>query len=855
MSPESHESNVNSSSDLPNNSTKVAAGRATKVAAAVSALIIGAVIHGVASLERLVTVFRLREGLDLMQFVKSTRSHSNGNARSVGALKVENALEVYIHWFRLLVGNCRTVSDGVIVELLGEPSVVALSRMQRTLPLNLVLPPAYSLFAFLVWRPFIINISMGNREEIPQLFLSLNLAIGDAIKHSPFRDICLRDTHGFFDLVTSDSTDYEFASILEMNGMDRSLKAKAFVPVRARLFLNALIDCKLPHSVSSQDDGGRLSGINDSKFQHGESEMKISDRLVRALDTLQPAKFHWQWVELRLFVSEQILIEKLDANDITPVAEIMRALSPNPEKGGSLETENSFIPIVLTRLLVRPDAAPLLSEVVHLFGRALEDSMLLHVKWFLEGQDVLFGRKSIRQRLVHFAEGKAFSTRVQFWKPWGWCHSGSDPMGNRGDKRRFESPYLEEGEVVEEDCKKHVKGASKVSERDGVKTNQQFVTERALIELVLPCIDRSSDDSRSRFASELIKQMNNIEQQISGITSGSSKQTGLSPSGNEGSTNKTSRKNARGGSPVLARRAAAQAVDLTPPSPAALRASLSLRLQLLFRLLSTICADGDPTGRSSRFILASVILRLLGSRVVYEDMDLTVRSGRGSSLKEAELLMETSAAVSLDLSGKNVFDWLLLVLHALLSSSQPSWLRSRSSPKTANAPAREFSGFDREVIESLQSELDRMNLPEAIRWRIQAAMPIPLPNPRTCISCQPPFVPSAALASLQPSTLFSSAPSQVSPVPKNSSPSVRTATAAAMLGKSKSTAGTHPDHDLEVDPWLLLEDGAGSGPSSSNTAVMGGGDHANLKASPWLKGAVRVRRSDLSYIGAVDDDS
>lgn len=76
-----------------------------------------------------------------------------------------------------------------------------------------------------------------------------------------------------------------------------------------------------------------------------------------------------------------------------------------------------------------------------------------------------------------------------------------------------------------------------------------------------------------------------------------------------------------------------------------------------------------------------------------------------------------------------------------------------------------------------------------------------------------------------------------------------------MLGKSKSTAGTHPDHDLEVDPWLLLEDGAGSGPSSSNTAVMGGGDHANLKASPWLKGAVRVRRSDLSYIGAVDDDS
>jgi len=153
----------------------------------------------------------------------------------------------------------------------------------------------------------------------------------------------------------------------------------------------------------------------------------------------------------------------------------------------------------------------------------------------------------------------------------------------------------------------------------------------------------------------------------------------------------------------------------------------------------------------------------------------------------------------------------------------------------------------------MQSELDRMNLPDAVRRRIQAAMPVPPPNPRTCISCQPPFVSLAALASLQPSTMFT-APSQVTLVPKNNpSPSVRTATVGAMLGK-KSVA-MPPDHDMEVDPWLLLEDGAGSGPSSSNTAVMGGGDHANLKASPWLKGAVRVRRTDLTYIGAVDDDS
>lgn len=60
---------------------------------------------------------------------------------------------------------------------------------------------------------------------------------------------------------------------------------------------------------------------------------------------------------------------------------------------------------------------------------------------------------------------------------------------------------------------------------------------------------------------------------------------------------------------------------------------------------------------------------------------------------------------------------------------------------------------------------------------------------------------------------------------------------------------------MEIDPWMLLEDGAGSGLSSSNSALIGTGDNANLRASSWLKGAVRVRRKDLTYIGAVDDDS
>lgn len=63
------------------------------------------------------------------------------------------------------------------------------------------------------------------------------------------------------------------------------------------------------------------------------------------------------------------------------------------------------------------------------------------------------------------------------------------------------------------------------------------------------------------------------------------------------------------------------------------------------------------------------------------------------------------------------------------------------------------------------------------------------------------------------------------------------------------------DLDMEVDPWTILEDGAGSGQPSPSSAGIGGSDHVNFKASYLLKGAVRMRRTDLTYIGAVDEDS
>lgn len=591
---EAHESNTNMSNETLNSSAKLVLGRATKIAAGVSALVIGAVIHGVTSLERMVTVFRLKEGLDVIQFVRNTRSNSNGNARSIGALKVDNSVEVYVHWFRLLVGNCRTLCDGLIVELLSEPTVVALSRMQRMLPLSLVFPPAYSIFAFVMWRKFIVSTNLATREDINQLYQSLTTAIVDAIKHLPFRDVCLRDSQGFYDLVAVDSSDAEFAAMLELNGSDSHLKSMAFVPLRARIFLNAIIDCKMPQSVFSLDDGNRISGQCESNVQYlgNEAKLKLMDKLVHVLDTLQPAKFHWQWVELRLLLNEQALIEKLETHDMS-LADAIRLSSPTPEKFAASENENNFIIIILTRLLVRPDAAPLFSEVVHLFGRSLEDSMLLQAKWFLGGQDVLFGRKTIRQRLINIAENEGLSTKTKFWKPWGWCNSGSDLAPKRGDKK-FEVTSLEEGEVVEEgtDSKRYGKGSTQMLDTEGSNVSQQQVTERALIELLLPCIDQSSDESRNTFASDLIKQLNTIEQQINAVTRGASKQAGTVPSGIEGPTTKgTNRKAMRGGSPGLPRRPTATS-DPAPPSAAALRASMSLRLQLLLRCLPIICGDG-----------------------------------------------------------------------------------------------------------------------------------------------------------------------------------------------------------------------------------------------------------------------
>lgn len=108
----------------------------------------------------------------------------------------------------------------------------------------------------------------------------------------------------------------------------------------------------------------------------------------------------------------------------------------------------------------------------------------------------------------------------------------------------------------------------------------------------------------------------------------------------------------------------------------------------------------EPSVRNMRNSLAPVILRLLGSRVVYEDA--YILSNAVHSKKDLELSSEAAASAFVDFSAEGLFDRLLLVLHALLSSYPASWLRLKPGSKSINEPTKEVSGFDREFLERMQ---------------------------------------------------------------------------------------------------------------------------------------------------------
>ncbi|TVU48682.1 hypothetical protein EJB05_08327 [Eragrostis curvula] len=829
-SPESHDAYGNHTSEV-NNSGKGFVGRNAKVAAAVSALIVGAIVHGAVSLERMIASLKIKDGLDILQLLKGLKISTNGVSRSTGTFRMENSTEALVHWFRILLGNCRTVYDGLIADILGESYVLALSRLQQMLPLNVIFPPAYSIFAMVLWRRYIFS-----REDV-QLYQSLSNAINDITRHQPFRDICFRNTHQLYDLLASDVGDSEFAAMLETHSAEKKSHIMSFIPLRARLFLDALVDYNTP--TITQGDGSSASDPSDSK----DNELKLSERLVQLLDTLQPAKFHWQWVEMRLLLDEQALMEKAAAGKTA--LESLRSLSPNAESFALSDSEKGFTEVILSRLLARPDAAPLYSEVVHLLGK-LQESLVMDVKWILQGQDAILGRRSTRQQLVHIAQRKGLSTKAQIWKPWGWSSLLNDVIGNKTSKRKLEGTSIEEGEVVDDavDAKRPSKITSHGVDRsfEGIRSINKYLTEKALAELVLPCIDRSSADIRGILSGDLIKQMGAISEHIKAIARNGAKQGSVAP-GNEVSSNKPSgRKGIRGGSPNIGRRAPV-GNDSNPPSASALRGALWLRLQFIIRLLPVIMAE-----RSMRHTLASAILGLLATRMIYEDADLPLPPTNATALRrEADSLLEPPLDVLLCRPGDSLFERLLCVLHALLGNCKPSWLKSRSSIKSNIRTQRDFSAFDSEAAEGLQSALDHMELPETIRRRIQAAMPIFPPSKHPSIPCQPPQLSLAALAPLQSCT-STSGPQQKSSslswVPTNIS------------NRSKAVLPSH-DPEMEVDPWTLLEDGTSCPSTSSGSSGTSGitGDHANLKACSWLKGAVRVRRTELTYIGSLDDDS
>ncbi|KAL3675105.1 hypothetical protein R1sor_025053 [Riccia sorocarpa] len=821
--------------------------RTTICAAAVAALVAGVIVQGTTSVERMISVLKLRENLESLQISKTHGTNTNSLPRSTGGnSSKEHLAEAHIYWVRVLIGNCRTAGGGLVADLLGESNVLGLARMQRTMPLTAALPPAYALFGAVLRRqPPSAYVSASMRGD-PVLQAAI-IAVNEVVSHEPFRDVCLHDTRALYLLLTSDSGDSDYAAVLDMQGLDARSKAAAMVPLRARLFLHALLDRGLPHSLLQEEESwvhGRVDVRN--RFP---SEPRQLEQLVRILDDLQPATYHWQWLELRLLLNEQVFLEKLEG---LSASEAVQAAAAGSDTGQLTECEKTFTEVVLTRLLVRPDAAALYSEAVASLGRALEEYLILQVKWVLEGTDMLLGRRSLQQLLENIAHRQGFSVGTRRVPAWGWQPPGYGAevgAGVSSEKKKSETASPEEGEVPADgsdwrhrDGKQNSSGMP-VAEQE--TCCREFAVEKALADLVLPCLARSSTDTCTGFAFELIKQMSNLEQQITSFTRSVGKTVPASNAGGEGAGGKSAgmRRGTRTGfetsSPGIGRKFMGSSADSSPVSAAALQTSMWLRLQFLLPLLPIIHTDRDQTGRNMRQTLAPVLLRLLGTRVVQE----ATESPHILSAREIDRAAEASSAAATAAAGEGLFDRLLSILHALLSSSWAVWLKPQPKAKGSSNKLREVPPFDREAAERMQIELENMQLPRSARARLQAAMPLLPVSSTLTIAAGPPQVPSQAISVI---TQGVSVPSSggFPPMVVGSKSAV-----PSDLEKGKYSAVVEPE--VEYDPWTLLEDGVGSGGNSG----LGGGDTANLKACSWLRGSVRVRRSDLTYVGAVDDDS
>ena len=86
---------------------------------------------------------------------------------------------------------------------------------------------------------------------------------------------------------------------------------------------------------------------------------------------------------VRLLLNEQALIEKMETRGMS-LSEAIRSLYMNIESLTLSENESSFTEIVLTRLLVRPDAASLYSNILQLLGGLWRKNSCFWSNGFLE---------------------------------------------------------------------------------------------------------------------------------------------------------------------------------------------------------------------------------------------------------------------------------------------------------------------------------------------------------------------------------------------------------------------------------------------------------------------------------------
>eukprot|EP00850_Spirogloea_muscicola_P013663 SM000094S24680 [mRNA] locus=s94:135135:145411:+ [translate_table: standard] len=790
-----------------------------------AAFVASAVAADALQLDWALKVLQLREGL--------ATARRGPTPRAAG--ECHRAL---LYWYCVLQGcGCSEAVVGsqlAVAGLVGPADGLALRRLQQGLPFEAAVPPAYSLFCTHLARMAAPHNNDGKE---------LSAAAAAAVASCSVREIALHDMRALYTYLAEEmdllgSKPNHLISLepkLPLSStasttLEVGASQISSMPLPARLFLHALMVGALP--------GNRPPSSTASS---------ITSELIRVLNGLQPWTFHWQWVELRLLLNEQVLLEKLSVPGATDEDAWQSARLAGGDKGQLAECEKTFTSAVLSRLLVHPRRAALYSEAIRCLGRGLEDYLILQVKWVLEGSDMLFGRKSLRQLLDHNAQAHGFST------PPGY--------GNGQD-----AALLVEGEDVQKEA----------AGEDGGGRLQPFATERALADLVLPCLARSSHDTCAGSAADLVKQIGYLEQHISTLSKSTSAGSGASVTEARGLAPLRGRR--MGGeaasSPGMGRRPLAgggAVADATPAPPAvataaALQTSLWLRLQFLLPLLPIIHADRDQTARNMRQLLAPILLRLLGTGVVQEAIEPVLLPlaasgpdswpGKQPPVADDGEYAVRSAAVAAAMAGESLFERVLSLLHAVASGTWAAWLKPPPGTKPAKA-LREVPPLDRDTAERMQSELDHMQLPEGVRLRIQAALPNlpPLPNP--VLSAAPPIVPPAAFQVVQ---IANGCEALVEPVTESGSSTYRSMPQQEVGGKARSAA---LEYEMELDLWMLLEEGTASGafavaapsPAAALPEGVGAGSSASSvqRASACLRGTVRVPRARLTYVDVQGD--